>query len=95
MNQIELIRNLAQKLGKSQVETKQLLDSSIKIISDIIDQDIPLSIPNLGTFNTHLTKKRKSFSPFHNQYFIFPPKRIIKFRPSISIINELKTKKIS
>lgn len=94
MNQTELIRNLASRLGKTQVETKNLLDSALKIISDTIDQDIPVSIPNLGTFYTSLTKRRKSFSPFHKQYFMLPPKRIIKFRPSISIVNEFKNKKI-
>lgn len=94
MKQIELIRNLSTRLGITQVETRRLLKSVVKIISETLDQDIPISIPDLGTFCTVTTKKRKSFNPFHKQYFLLPPKRIIRFRPSSSIKNKLKTKQV-
>ncbi|MDA3906914.1 MAG: HU family DNA-binding protein [Bacteroidales bacterium] len=94
MKQNELIRSLASRLGLTQVETKRLLKSSVEIIVDVLDQDIPISLPNLGSFCTVITKKRKSFSPFHKEYVMLAPKRIIRFRPSSSIKNELKTKKV-
>lgn len=94
MTQVELIRNLASRLGITQVETKRLLKSSVKVIKETLDQDITISIPDLGTFSTVKTKGRKSFNPFHKQYFLLPPKRIIRFRPSSSIKNALKTKQI-
>lgn len=94
MTQVELIRNLASRLGITQVETKRLLKSSVKIIKETLDQDITISIPDLGTFTTVKTKGRKSFNPFHKKYFLLPPKRIIRFRPSSSIKNALKTKQV-
>lgn len=91
MTQVELIRNLASRLGITQVETKRLLKSSVKIIKETLDKDIPISIPDLGTFSTVRTKRRKAYNPYHKQYFLLPPKRIIRFRPSSSIKNALKT----
>ncbi len=94
MNQAELIKNLASRLGHTQLETKQLLKSSMEIIVEILDQDIQILIPGLGTFSTVISKKRKSYSPFHKQFVMLPPKRIIRFRPSSSIKNDLKSKKL-
>jgi DNA-binding protein HU-beta len=94
MTQVELIRNLASRLGITQVETKRLLKSSIKVIEETLDQDIPITIPNLGTFSTLRTKRRKSYNPYHKNYFLLPPKRSIRFRPSSSIKNALRTKQV-
>ena len=94
MTQVELIRNLASRLGITQVETKRLLKSSFKIIEETLDQDIPISVPDLGTFYTARTKRRKSYNPYHKHYFLLPPKRVIRFRASSSIKNALKTKQV-
>lgn len=92
MNQAQLIRNLALRIGQTQVDTKQLMKSSLEIIVDILDQDIPVSIPRLGTFYTVTNKKRKAYSPFHKQEMILPPKRVIRFRPSSFIKAEINSK---
>ncbi len=90
MTNSEIIRNLSLHLGKSQVEIKQLLKSSTKIMRDILDKDIGITIPRLGIFSSYLKKKRKSFNPYHKRFILLPPKRIIRFRPGSSIKNELK-----
>ncbi len=90
MTNSEIIKSLSLHLGKSQVEIKQLLKSSTKIIRDILDKDIGITIPRLGTFSTYLKKKRKSFNPYRKKFILLPPKRIIRFRPGSSIKNELK-----
>jgi len=92
MTNLEIIRNLSLRLGTSQVEIKQLLKSSTKIMKDILDKDIGITIPGLGTFSSYFKKKRKSFNPYHNKFMLLPPKRIIRFRPGSSIKNELKNK---
>ena len=90
MTNSEIIRNLSLHLGKSQVEIRQLLKSSTKIIRDTLDKDTGITIPGLGTFSSYFKKKRKSFNPYHNKFMLLPPKRIIRFRPGSSIKNELK-----
>jgi len=91
MTNSEIIKNLSLHLGKSQVEIKRLLESSTKIITrDILDRDIGITIPGLGTFSSYFKKKRKSFNPYHNKFMLLPPKRIIRFHPGSSIKNEFK-----
>lgn len=92
MSQTDFIRELSIKLGLTQAETKKLFKNSIGIIVEFLDNDISLSIPRLGTFSTTISKKRKSFSPFHNQNVILPPKRSIRFSSSTVIQNQIKTK---
>ena len=93
MTNSEIIKNLSLRLGQSQVEIKRLLKSSTKIIRDILDKDIGITIPGLGTFRSFFIKKRKSFDPYHKKFILLPPKRTIRFRPSSSIKNELKNKR--
>jgi len=91
MTNSEIIKNLSLHLGKSQVEIKQLLKSSTKIITrDILDKDIGITIPGLGTFSSCFKNKRKSFNPYHKKFMLLPPKRIIRFHPGSSIKNEFK-----
>ncbi len=93
MTNSEMIKSLSLRLGQSQAETKQLLKSSTKIIREILDKDINVTIPGLGIFSSVLKKKRKSFDPYHRRFILLPPKRIIRFRPGSSIKNELGNKK--
>ena len=94
MTNSEIIKNLSLRLGKSQLETKQLMKSSTGIIRNILDKDIDISIPGLGTLSTRFVDKRKSYDPFHKWFIMSPPKRVIRFRPAASIKNELKSKKV-
>lgn len=94
MTNSEMIKSLSSRIGKSQIETKQLMKSSIEIIKDILDKDIDISIPGLGTFKSHFVEKRRTYNPFHKRFMISPPKRVIRFRAGSSIKNELKSKKV-
>ncbi|MBC8320677.1 MAG: HU family DNA-binding protein [Bacteroidetes bacterium] len=94
MTSSEIIKNLSLRLGKSQLETKQLIKSSTEIIRDILDKNINISLPGLGTLSRHFVKKKKSYDPFHKWFIMSPPKRVIRFRPGSSIKNEFKSKKV-
>ncbi|MBN1650866.1 MAG: HU family DNA-binding protein [Bacteroidales bacterium] len=94
MNQNEFIKNLAVRLNLTQAETKKLLKSAIDTLTEVLDQDITVTLPGLGTFNTATTKRRKSFSPHHDQMLMLPPKRTLRYSPSSTIKNELKSKHI-
>jgi len=93
MTNSEIIKNLSLRLGQSQAEMKRLLKSSTNIIRDILDKDIGITMPGLGTFGSHFLQRRKSFDPYHKKFIMLPPKRTIKFHPSSSIKTELKNKR--
>ncbi len=93
MTTAEIIKNLSSRFGKSQAETRRLMKDSVRIIKDILDKDIDVTIPDLGTFSSHYVDKRKSYDPFHKRFIMSPPKKVIRFRPGSSIKSELKSKK--
>ena len=94
MTNSELIKTLSLRLGQSQVEIKRLLKSSIKIMKEVIDDDVGVSIPGLGTFKAFIKSKRRSYNPYHKRFIMLPLKRIVKFRSSSSIKNELKYERL-
>ncbi|OQX94847.1 hypothetical protein B6I21_08500 [candidate division KSB1 bacterium 4572_119] len=94
MTNSELIKTLSLRLDLSQSEIKRLLKGSIDSIKEILDEDTGVSIPGFGTFVTYVKKKRKSFNPYHKKFMMLPPKRVTKYRPSSSLKQELKFKRL-
>ena len=93
MNNSELIKNLAERLQKPQTELKRILETSSRVIKEVLDKDTIITIPGLGTFRTALKKKRKSFNPHHNKFMMLPPKRVLKFRVSGPLKDALKERR--
>jgi len=93
MNNSELIKNLSLRLGQSQAEIKRILESSMKVVKEYLDEGFIITIPGLGTFRSFLKKERKSFNPHHNRFMMLPPKRVVKFRASSSMKDELKDRR--
>jgi DNA-binding protein HU-beta len=94
MTYADMIKRLSTRYGLSQKEVKEIFTSCTNSIKNILDQDIGISIPGLGTFRTHIVQKRISYSPYHKRLFLLPPKRIVHFKPSASLKDKLKTTRI-
>ena len=90
MTNSEVVKILSLRLGKTQTEIKRLLTNSVEIMKQVLDQDIGITIPGLGTFKTSIRGKRKSFNPYYNKFTLLPPKRVVKFHAGSAIKNELK-----
>jgi nucleoid DNA-binding protein len=94
MTYSELVKNLSLRLGRSQAETKDMLNGSTEIIKQLLDEDKGITIPGLGTFNIHIRQKRKSYNPQRRKLVIIPPKRTVTFHPCSTIKDELKEMRI-
>ena len=94
MRYSEVIRILSIRVGASQSETKELLNSCTRMIKKLLDEDLGVSIPGFGTFKTQTRPKRKSYNPYRKKFMIVPPKRIVTYHPCSTIKNELKEKKV-
>ncbi len=93
MTNSEIIKNLSERLEHSQAEIKRILECSTRLMRDVLDKDIGITIPGLGTFHTVVSDKRKSYDPYHKRFILLPPKRKIRFHPSSSIKDDLKNKR--
>jgi len=85
MNNLELIKSLAERLGKTQREIRNLLNHSTEKIKHVLDSDLKLTIPRLGTFETHVRQQRKSYNPHYEKFVILPPKRVVSFHSSSAL----------
>ncbi len=94
MDTTDLIKILAERFDETQTDIDGYLQTSTKIIRQILDKDIQISIPGLGTFYTHTRDERKSYDPYHEHYLLLPPKRVIEFNPSSTLKDEVKDKRV-
>jgi nucleoid DNA-binding protein len=94
MTNNELVKELSKRLGKSQAETKQLLNIGTETLKNILDEGNSVSIPQLGTFGVSVRENRNSYDPYHKRKIILPVKRLISFRPSSVIKQELKNERV-
>ena len=90
MTHSEIIKILAARFGRSQAEIKRTLKTSTEIIKKILDEDIRLTLPGLGTFQVYVRQPRKSYNPRDKKLMMLPSKRLLRFRPSASIKRKVK-----
>ena len=85
MNTTEFYRNLAEELDVSQKDASKFSRALFHTLQDVLTSNESVSLPDLGTFDTHLREERKSYIPHYDAYMILPPKRVVDFRPAVSL----------
>jgi nucleoid DNA-binding protein len=94
MNYSDTIKYLSSRYNLPQARIKEILKASAAIIKSILDQDIKIGMPGLGTFDTRVVQERKSYNPYYKRLMLLPPKRIVHFRASPSLKEEIKDTRI-
>ncbi len=85
MNTRDIVRHLALKIGKTQVETRKLLAACIAELKQVLDEGRSFTVSGLGTFQVRTRNARVAYSPRHKQKMRFPPKRVVTFRPAAAL----------
>lgn len=85
MNTRDIVRHLALRVGKSQVETRKLLSACIAEMKQVLEDGRGFTIPGLGTFRLRTRAARIAYSPRHKQKMLFPPKRLVTFKPGAAL----------
>jgi nucleoid DNA-binding protein len=94
MNNSEVIRRLSEQLRLSQREIRRLLKRSTEIFKKTLAEDLGFTIPEFGTFGTHVRQKRKAYNPHHKTFMILPVKRVVSFHPSSALKGHLKAQRV-
>ena len=90
MNNKEFIAELADKLGYSAKDTTDLVNSTISIIVDYLQNEESVSIQNFGIFEVKKKMERVSINPITKQRFLVPPKLALAFKPSMKLKGKIK-----
>lgn len=87
MTNKELIAQLSERLGWTQIRVSEILSQTVDQMSaHLIDNSI-ITIQNFGVFQTRKKAERISVNPQTQQRFLVPPKITVHFKPS-SILKE-------
>ncbi len=90
MNTDDLVDRLAERWELTHEEAREMLDLVVQNMCDNLAQGNDFTIPELGTFGTHTRDKQKSFNPHYEKYMMLPPKRVVDFRASENLEDDLK-----
>jgi nucleoid DNA-binding protein len=82
MNKKEMVKLLSEKMEITQSETKELLDSTFDILSDLLAKGYSFNVQNFGTFSVSELDKRKGFNPLLNKWMMLPQKLKPRFKAS-------------
>jgi len=94
MNNSELIRRLSERLRLSQREIRRLLKRSTEIFKKTLDEGLSFTIPEFGTFGTHVRQKRKAYNPHRKRFMMLPPKRVVSFHPGSALKGHVKSQRV-
>jgi DNA-binding protein HU-beta len=85
MNTRDIVRHLALRIGKTQVETRTLLSACIAELKQVLDEGRAFTIPGLGIFRVRIRDARVAYSPRHKQKMLLPPKKVVTFSPGAAL----------
>lgn len=82
MKKETLIKDIANKTGKTNTQTKKIIDDIFDEITVLLSKQKSLNISGFGTFSVVKRDKRKGFNPTIEKFMMLPPKLKAKFKPS-------------
>ncbi|MDR1737390.1 MAG: HU family DNA-binding protein [Candidatus Symbiothrix sp.] len=91
MNAAELIKTLANKTRLSQAEVGKRLDALTAIVTDELLNERSVSLTDFGVLETSKRDEKIGINPTTGKKILVPPRIVIKFRPSKSLKERLKT----
>lgn len=82
MNKKELVKKVASRVGNTQKNTQDIIETACEVIMEEVANGERVSLQGFGSFNQ---KTRKGYR-FHNKLFNkvvdIPDKKLVKFSPS-------------
>jgi len=90
MTNQELITALAKRMEWTQKEISDILESTVSIIRENLENGNSINIQGFGLFEAKKKGERISVNPVSKQRFLVPPKISLSFRPGQTIKDNLK-----
>ena len=81
MTKKEIVKQIADKVGLTQVETKEVVQSTFDAIIDAIASKGRIELRNFGVFEVKQRAARKARNPRTGEPVEVPPKKVVVFKP--------------
>ena len=90
MTNKELIAELSEQLGWTQVRVSEVLAQTVEQINSQLANNASITISNFGVFQTRKLAERISVNPQTKQRFLVPPKICVNFRAASNLKEKYK-----
>jgi DNA-binding protein HU-beta len=87
MNQKELVQAVAEETGKSQKETRLVLESILNNIKAALIQEEEVRLFQFGTFKTQSNKARTGRNPKTGEVMQIPERQSVRFKASEKLLS--------
>jgi nucleoid DNA-binding protein len=77
----EIVKQIADKLGLTQLKTKEIVQHTFDAIVETLLEDRRIELRNFGVFEVKQRKARKARNPRTGQRVDVPPKNVVTFKP--------------
>ncbi|UCD38043.1 MAG: HU family DNA-binding protein [Fidelibacterota bacterium] len=95
MTHTELVQSLARSLDLSQRQAHDLLKATVDTLRDTLSHQTGVTIPELGTFGTHVRREHKAYNPFEKRMVILPTRRVVSFHPSTGLKGDVRDAEVT
>ena len=85
MNKAQFVEAIALDANIPKVEARKAIDAMIRVTVQALREGERLTLTGLGTFNVQQRPERVGRNPRTGAAVKIPPRKVIKFRPSVEI----------
>ena len=85
MNKAQFVEAIALDANIPKVEARKAIDAMIRVTVQSLREGERLTLTGLGTFNVQQRPERVGRNPRTGAAVKSPPRKVIKFRPSVEI----------
>ena len=85
MNKAQFVEAIALDANIPKVEARKAMDAMIRVTVQSLREGERLTLTGLGTFNVQQRPERVGRNPRTGAAVKIPPRKVIKFRPSVEI----------
>ena len=90
MTKKEIVRKIAEKSGLTQIQTKDIVQSTLDAIVDSIVEAGRIELRNFGVFEVRERAPRKARNPRTGETVFVPAKKVVIFKPGRLMEDRLK-----
>ena len=81
MTKKEIVKQIADRIGETQLKTKDIVQRSFNAIVDTLIEQGRIELRNFGVFEVKQRKARKARNPRTGEKVDVPPKCVVTFKP--------------
>lgn len=81
MTKKEIVKQISERIGLTQLKTKEIVQLTFDAIVDTLVEDARIELRNFGVFQVKRRKARKARNPRTGDKVEVPPKNVVTFKP--------------